>query len=72
MKQEFDNQLNTLLKHVTKQREALNESNERKIELLKSEVVKTKQELQSFRAFQERQCLCKYYEDTLSKIKEEN
>ena len=46
--------------------------NERKIELLKADVVKAKNELSSFRAMQERQCMCKYYEETLTHTKEEN
>lgn len=46
--------------------------NERKVELLKSEIVKAKNELSSYRAMQERQCMCKYYEETLAQNKEEN
>jgi hypothetical protein len=40
--------------------------------VLKAEATKAKQELSAFRAYQERQCLCKYYEETLQKVKEDN
>ena len=42
------------------------------MEHLKQEANKCRQDLNSFRALQERQCLCKYYEETLNKVKDEN
>ena len=40
--------------------------------MLKAEIVKVRGELQAVKNMQERQCLCKYYEETLAKVKEEN
>lgn len=61
-----------LIDHFMKARADSDVQNERKIELLKADVVKAKNELSSFRAMQERQCMCKYYEETLTHTKEEN
>lgn len=50
----------------------MGEQNERKIEVLKSEITKLKNEFNNMRTYQERQCLCKYYEETIGKMKDEN
>ena len=57
---------------MQRREDELRDQNERKVEVLKAEAHKAKQELIAFRAFQERQCMCKYYEETLAKVKEDN
>ena len=50
----------------------MRDQGDRKLDVVKAEVHKAKQELIAYRAYQERQCMCKYYEETLAKVKEEN
>jgi hypothetical protein len=61
-----------LVEHLQKTREDAIKGEECKIEMLKAEVVKVRNELQSVKKMQERQCMCKYYEETLAKVKEDN
>lgn len=72
MRSDFNLQVKKLIDHFVKVQAECEVQNERKIELLKADVVKAKNELSSFRAMQERQCMCKYYEETLAHTKEEN
>jgi len=60
---------------MARQREHVAEEAERKIELLRKETAKVRKELHAVRSSQEgpkQQCLCKYYEETLEKVKEDN
>jgi hypothetical protein len=68
----FDLELRKLMEHVSRRESELRDQSDRKLELVKAEAHKAKQELIAYRAYQERQCMCKYYEETLAKVKEEN
>jgi hypothetical protein len=72
IKTDFNGQVKKLADHFVKARNDAELQQERKIELLKAEIVKGKNDFAQFRAMQERQCMCKYYEETLAKTKEEN
>ena len=64
--------MNKLLDHFNTERNEVNLQTDRKLELLKQEANKYKHELQNLKNNQDRQCLCKYYEETLAKLKDEH
>ncbi|CDW82540.1 UNKNOWN [Stylonychia lemnae] len=72
IKNEFDSQIRKLIDHFNHQREEISIQNDRKIELLKQESNKYKNEVQSIRNQVVRQCMCKYYEGNMEKLKDEH